>query len=231
MPVRNGLPAPVSVAAILESTPFPPEPPSPPAAESGVPPLDDWSLVQRCKRGDKTSWNLLIRRHQKPVYRFAYHLARDYDDAADIAGQAFLRLYENIHTFRNDATFTSWLFRIVRNVYVDTCVRAPHRGTLSLDSHRESENDGMLPEAVDPAPTPEEHSLRSERQQLLKRAILHLPAHQRRMVQMYHTEGRSYEEIALETGLSIGTVKSRLSRARQMLRERLMPLQEVLHTT
>ena len=100
---------------------------------SGRPVSEDWRLIQACKRGDKSAWNELISRYEKSVYKFAYTLARNYDDAADIAGQVFVRLYENIHTFRNDSHFTSWLFCIVRNVYVDTCIRAPHRAHLSLD--------------------------------------------------------------------------------------------------
>jgi RNA polymerase sigma-70 factor, ECF subfamily len=189
---------------------------------------DDWRLIQACKRGDREAWNKLIARYEKSVYKFAYTLARNYDDAADIAGQVFVRLYENIHTFRNDSHFTSWLFCIVRNVYVDTCVRPQHRSHLSLDDGMEIEGDRLVREVVDTAPTPLEASIEHEKQQVLRKAIRHLPQYQRKMMEMYHGEGRSYEEIAQETGLSLGTVKSRLSRARQMLRERLAPMQEVL---
>jgi RNA polymerase sigma-70 factor, ECF subfamily len=192
---------------------------------------DDWKLIQACKQGDRHAWNLLIQRYEKSVYKFAYTLARNYDDAADIAGQVFVRLYENIHTFRNDSHFTSWLFCIVRNVYVDTCIRAPHRSHLSLDDGMEIDGDRLVREIVDPSPSPEQRSIESEKQQVLQKAIRHLPGYQRRMMEMYHAEGRSYEEIARETGLSLGTVKSRLSRARQMLRERLASLQEVLTLT
>src|SRR5579872_4790004 len=85
---------------------------------------EEQQLIQACKQGDRNAWDALIHRYEKPVYRFAYTLAGNYDDAADIAGQVFLRLYEGIHTYRDEAAFTSWLFCIVRNVYIDTCVRA-----------------------------------------------------------------------------------------------------------
>jgi RNA polymerase sigma-70 factor (ECF subfamily) len=189
---------------------------------------DDWRLIQACKQGDRRAWDQLIARYEKSVYKFAYTLARNYDDAADIAGQVFVRLFENIHTFRNDSHFTSWLFCIVRNVYVDTCIRAPHRSHLSLDEGMEIDGDRIAREIVDTAPTPEQQSIEHEKQQLLEKAIRHLPGYQRRMMEMYHAEGRSYEEIARETGLSLGTVKSRLSRARHMLRERLAGMQDVL---
>jgi RNA polymerase sigma-70 factor (ECF subfamily) len=195
------------------------------------PATEDWRLIQACKQGDHKAWDILIHRYEKSVYKFAYTLARNYDDAADIAGQVFVRLFENIHTFRNDSHFTSWLFCIVRNVYVDTCIRAPHRSHLSLDDGMEIEGDRLVREIVDPSPSPEERSIENEKQQVLQKAIRHLPGYQRRMMEMYHAEGRSYEEIARETGLSLGTVKSRLSRARQMLRERLASMQEVLTLT
>ena len=189
---------------------------------------DDGTLIDLCRQGDTRAWNALIQRYEKSVYRFAYTLCRNYDDAADIAGQVFLRLYENIRTFRNESNFTSWLFRIVRNVYVDTCVRAPHRNHLSLDEGIDLDGDILAHEVVDYSPSPEQRYMETEKKQLLDHAIRHLPAYQRKMMEMYHAEGRSYEEIARETGLSLGTVKSRLSRARHMLRERLSFMEDAL---
>ena len=116
----------------------------------------------------------------------------------------------------------------MRNVYVDTCVRPQYRSHLSLDDGLDIDGDRLVREVVDPAPSPLEASIEREKQQVLRKAIRHLPQYQRKMMEMYHAEGRSYEEIAQATGLSLGTVKSRLSRARQMLRERLAPMQEVL---
>jgi RNA polymerase sigma-70 factor (ECF subfamily) len=189
---------------------------------------DEWRLIQACKHGDREAWSILIRRYERSIYKFAYTLARNYDDAADIAGQVFIRLYEHIHTFRNDSHFTSWLFCIVRNVYVDTCIRAPHRTHLSLDDGLEMDGDLLVREIVDSSPTPEELSIEREKREVLRKAIRHLPYEQRRMMEMYHAEGRSYEEIARATSLSLGTVKSRLSRARQMLRERLASMHDLL---
>jgi RNA polymerase sigma-70 factor, ECF subfamily len=216
------------IGAASRSDRIAPRPVVPRSFGSGSLVSEDWRLIQACKLGDRNAWNDLISRYEKSVYKFAYTLARNYDDAADIAGQVFVRLYENIHTFRNDSHFTSWLFCIVRNVYVDTCIRAPHRAHLSLDDGLEIDGDRLVREIIDPSPTPEERSIENEKQELLQRAIRHLPQYQRKMMEMYHAEGRSYEEIARETGLSLGTVKSRLSRARQMLRERLAGMQEVL---
>jgi RNA polymerase sigma-70 factor (ECF subfamily) len=192
----------------------------------------DLALIERCKSGDTAAWDQLIHRYEKSVYKFAYSLCRNHEEAGDIAGQVFLRLYQNLHTFRNEASFTSWLFRIVRNTYLDLCVRPAHRGHLSLDAGPASDNEPSAGrDIMDPSPSPEAVCLENETAQLLAKAIHHLPAYQRQVLRMYHTEGKSYEEIAEATGLSIGTVKSRLNRARTMLRERLAPFQETLLAT
>ncbi len=93
------------------------------------------------------------------------------------------------------------------------------------------DGDMLMHEVPDTAPSPEQRYLDLEKKTFLDKAISHLPQYQRRMMEMYHAEGRSYEEIARETGLSLGTVKSRLSRARQMLRERLALAEDCLVTT
>jgi RNA polymerase sigma-70 factor (ECF subfamily) len=189
--------------------------------------LSEMVLLDRCKRGDAVAWDQLIRRYEKSIYKFAYSLCRNHEEAGDIAGQVFLRLYQNLHTFRNEASFTSWLFRIVRNTYLDLCVRPAHRSHLSLDAGPNNDNEPSAGrDVMDPAPSPEAVCLETETAQLLAKAIHHLPAYQRQVLRMYHSEGKSYEEIAEATGLSIGTVKSRLNRARNMLRERLSPYQD-----
>jgi len=197
---------------------------------SGVNSTDNISeivLLDRCKAGDTAAWDTLIRRYEKSVYKFAYSLCRNHEEAGDIAGQVFLRLYQNLHTFRNEASFTSWLFRIVRNTYLDLCVRPAHRGHLSLDAGPNNDSEPTTGrDIMDPSPSPETVCMEHETAQLLAKAIHHLPAYQRQVLCMYHTEGKSYEEIAEATGLSIGTVKSRLNRARNMLRERLAPYQD-----
>jgi len=186
-------------------------------------------LIERCKSGDAKAWDTLIRTYEKSVYKFAYSLCRNHDEAGDIAGQVFLRLYQNLHTFRYEASFTSWLFRIVRNTYLDLCVRPAHRSHLSLDAGTNSDGEpNVARDIMDPSPQPEAICMDNEVAAMLAKAIQHLPAYQRQVLRMYHTEGKSYEEIAETTGLSIGTVKSRLNRARTMLRERLAPLQEIL---
>jgi|GEM_PF-106670 len=191
--------------------------------------ISEIELLERCKAGESGAWDALIRRYEKSVYKFAYSLCRNHEEAGDISGQVFLRLYQNLHTFRSEASFTSWLYRIVRNTYLDLCVRPAHKNHLNLDTSLTNDSEPSAgPDILDPCPTPEALSMEHETAQMLAKAIQHLPAYQRQILRMYHTEGKSFEEIAEATGLSIGTVKSRLNRARTMLRERLAPYQETL---
>ncbi len=192
-------------------------------------PAEESILLQRCLANDRRAWDTLVRQYEKCVFRFAFALCHDRDDAEDISAQVFIRVFQNLHTFRNEASFSSWLFRIVRNTHLDMCVRPSWRNTVSLDS----DGSGDLPvrqsverEIADPTPGPESLSIRHEVMTLLNTAVKHLPAYQREVLRLYHGENKSYCEIAEATGLSIGTVKSRINRARAMLRERLTPYRE-----
>jgi len=200
-----------------------------PSIDPGSKPDEADVLLERCNAGDAAAWDTLIKQNEKSVYRFAYRLCRNYDDAADIAGQVFVRLYQNLHTFRHEASFSSWVFRIVRNTYLDLCVRPACRYNVSLDTDNPAdESIAKVREFADPTPTPEARCIEHETSRILARAVKHLPAYQRQVLRMYHAEGKSYEQIAEATGLSIGTVKSRLNRARNMLRERLTPVRDML---
>jgi RNA polymerase sigma-70 factor (ECF subfamily) len=187
------------------------------------------ALIERCKAGDSAAWDTLIKRYESSVFKFAYSLSHSREDADDIAGRVFLRLYTNINSFRYESGFKSWLFRIVRNSYVDMCVRSASRKNVSLDTMPGPDADSTCSrDIVDPMQGPEERYLNKETASLLSHAIKNLPAYQREVVRMYHIEGKSYGTIAITSGLSIGTVKSRLNRARTNLRERLTPNRDML---
>jgi RNA polymerase sigma-70 factor (ECF subfamily) len=186
-------------------------------------------LLAKCVDGDKAAWDTLVRRYEKCVYRFAFNLCHDRDDAEDISAHVFIRVFQNLHTFRNEACFSSWLFRIVRNTHLDMCVRPAWRSHVSLDTDLAADltaRQTCMREIADPTPTPEAQSIKKEVVRMLNQAVSHLPGYQREVLKLYHADGKSYEQIAETTGLSIGTVKSRINRARAMLRERLMPYRD-----
>lgn len=185
------------------------------------------NLIEKCKQGDRKAFDTLIRNYEKRVYNLAYRLSGHYDEANDISVDAFIRVFQALRLFRGDANFSTWLFRIVTNVYLDRRKRTRNKQHLSLEEYIELEENSVARQVEDPAPTPAMRAEASERKDLMQQAINSLPDYQRAMIVLYHTEGLSYDEIAEVMALPIGTVKSRLNRARLTLREKLEPLKEL----
>lgn len=188
---------------------------------------NDKQLIDRCKRGDQEAFDTLFRIYEKRVYNLAYRLSGNYDEANDISVDAFVRVFQALKLFRGDANFSTWLFRIVTNVYLDRRKRTRNKQHLSLEEYIELDENSVARQVEDPGPTPDLVVEGHERSELLQKAIAALPDYQRTMVVLYHTEGLAYDEIAEVLGLPIGTVKSRLNRARLTLREKLEPLKEL----
>jgi RNA polymerase sigma-70 factor (ECF subfamily) len=187
----------------------------------------DKALIDRCKLGDIAAFNELVQRYEKRVFNFAYRMAGNYDDANDVAQEAFIRVFNSINTFRGDANFTTWLYRIVTNVYLDERKKQKSHLHTSLEDYIELEENTVTRQIEDGSPTPDVMVETGERDQLLQGAIQALPEYQRVMVVLYHTQSKSYEEIATIMNLPIGTVKSRLNRARLALKEKLEPIREL----
>jgi RNA polymerase sigma-70 factor, ECF subfamily len=187
------------------------------------------TLIERCKKGDLGAFNELVKKYEKPVYNFAYRLTANYDDANDIAQDAFLRMFNAIASFRGDSSFSTWLFRITMNVFLDDRKRAKAHPHSSLDDYVTLEESNITRQIEDQAPSPEELTEEKERNEILKNAIRSLPDYQRTMVVLYHTEQKSYEEISEIMEMPIGTVKSRLNRARLALKEKLSPIRELFN--
>lgn len=190
--------------------------------------LSESELIDQCKHGDDAAWDLLVQRYQRTIYRFAHRLCRDYDEAGDVAAQAFVHIYANLHTFRGEGSFNSWLYRIVRNAFLDLHVRPAYRRrdtSMALPDNA----DGYWAELdiADSRPTPEEICLENEVASVIAQAVSELPANVRRPLKL-RAKGASYAQIAEATGVNMGTVKSRINRGRTMLRERLPRLDELL---
>ncbi len=191
---------------------------------------EERALIERCKRGDLGAFNDLVRKYEKQVYNFAYRLTGNYDDANDVAQDAFLRVFNAIGTFRGDSSFSTWLFRITTNVFLDERKKAKSHPQTSLDEYLELGESSVARQIEDPSPTPEAVLEESERAQILQKAVGDLPEYQRAMVTLYHTQQKSYEEIAEILDLPIGTVKSRLNRARLALKEKLSGIRELFNS-
>jgi len=189
---------------------------------------DDAALIRRCQRGDVEAMNELIQAYQKHVFNLAFRLSGNYDDAQDIAQEAFIRVFNSINSFRGEANFSTWIYRIVTNVFLDERKKQRVRDHGSLDEYLELEDSSVARQIEDPSPGPEASVEQRERNEVVGQAVLALPENQRVMIALYHFQGRSYEEIADIMQLPIGTVKSRLNRARLALKEKLGAARELL---
>lgn len=180
---------------------------------------EEQELIQRCKDGDVAAFDELVIRFQKRVFNFAYGIAGNYDDANDVAQEAFVRVFNSIGTFRGDANFTTWIYRIVTNVYLDERKKAKSHRQISLDEYIELDENSVSRQIVDDGDTPDEIAQNKERNRVIREMIGSLPEYQKIIVTLYHIQDKSYEEIADILQLPIGTVKSRLNRARRALKE------------
>ena len=190
----------------------------------------DAILIERFQNGDADSMDALISRHQARAYQYAYRLTRDRDIAADVVADAFVRVYRAAHTFKGQSAFTTWLYRILTNCFLDMRKKASSRPTVSLDASLQTEDGTLERQLESDGKTPHEEAERAERGRAVSVAIENLPEYQRQMINMFHVEMLSYEEIADQMNLPIGTVKSRLNRARLGLRHQLESERELFGT-
>jgi RNA polymerase sigma-70 factor, ECF subfamily len=189
--------------------------------------VSDSLLIERFQNGDNASMDRLIQRHQARAYQYAYRLTRDRDVAADVVADAFVRVYRAARTFKGQSAFTTWLYRILTNCFLDLRKRASSRPCVSLETTMLTD-DGLLERQFEAdGPTPHDEVERHEREQVIGLAVGELPEYQKAMIVMFHSEMLSYEEIAEVLHLPIGTVKSRLNRARLGLRQALQPEKEL----
>jgi RNA polymerase sigma-70 factor, ECF subfamily len=181
----------------------------------------DELLVERAKRGDVQAFEQLIGQYEKKVFNTAYRLTGNSEDAADVAQEAFLRAYSSLPEFRGDSSFATWLFRIVHNACLDELRKRKRQRVTSLDepiSGEDGEMDRQLAIA-DASDGPEQALERVEVQRAVQESIGALDEEYRVVVVMRDIQGYSYNEIADALGINLGTVKSRLNRARNALKE------------
>lgn len=179
---------------------------------------EEQRLVEAGQRGDVEAFNQLVRLYEGRVYNLCYRMLGDADAAADVAQDTFISAYRNLNKFRG-GVFRSWLLRIATNACYDALRARKRRPAVSLDAAQEAEDDGPAFDIPDPGESPDEAALRRELAAAIQRGIDSLPEDQRAVVILSDMQGLAYEEIAMVTNTNLGTVKSRLSRARARLRE------------
>lgn len=178
-------------------------------------------LVRRSQNGDREAFADLVAVYQEKVYRLSYHLAGDPAEAQDLAQEVFLRAYLNIGKFRQEADFGTWLHRIAVNLWLNSRRKRKNQ-VVSLDAPVPTEEGDLAREVAAADPDPLEVATERELQRLVRQAMNELAPEFRAVLVLREIEGYNYEEIAKLLGCSLGTVKSRLNRARQALRAKVM---------
>ena len=178
------------------------------------------SLVQRCAARDEEACAELVSEHQRMVYQLSLNLLNDHNEALDLSQEVFLRVFRTVHSFRGHSSLRTWIYRIVVNQARNRqrWWRRRHRAQqVSLDQHIQEHGD--LPEAVDHGPD----RLVGQKQlgERIRTALERLPFDQKTAIVLREIDGLSYDEIGFSLGIAVGTVKSRLARAREGLRAQL----------
>jgi RNA polymerase sigma-70 factor (ECF subfamily) len=187
--------------------------------------MDEQALIHAARKGDVPSFNQLVLSYQGLAYNVAYRILGNEDAAHDATQDAFVSAFKAMRKFRG-GSFKAWLLRIVTNKCYDQLRAKKRRPTTRFD---DSELDSdYLPYFTDPGESPDEYVERQALGQVLQKAILALPPHQRTVVVLSDVQGLNYQEIADVLNVSLGTVKSRLSRARSSLRDILQANRELL---
>lgn len=180
----------------------------------------DAALVRAAKAGNFAAFERLFERYRTLVYRFVYQMMPRRDDAEDVVQEVFVRAYQNLRRYRDEAKFTTWVLRIAANYCTDRARMDQRRNTLE-----QSEAKGALAwMTVGEFDDPIRNLEQERRKDALRRALQALPIHHRTVLVLRDLEERDYEEVAAIVGCSVGGAKLRVLRARRALRERLAPL-------
>jgi RNA polymerase sigma-70 factor, ECF subfamily len=181
------------------------------------------ALIERCAAGDEAACTELVATHQRMVFALALQLLRDRDEALDLSQEVFLRVFRTLGSFHGRSTLRTWIYRIVINQVSNRqrWWRRRHRGAqVSLDEHVQQCGE---PESTVGA-LPDRLLASKETAARIQNALDHLPFDQRTAIILREVEGLRYEEIAFSLNVAVGTVKSRLTRARQAMRAELLGL-------
>ncbi len=190
--------------------------------------MDEQTLIQSAQRGDLEAFNELVLMYQDFLFRVAVNILHDEDAAEDITQQAFLSAFRSLGTFRG-GSLRSWLCRILVNASYDELRRLSRAKILPLqDTDQDGEETGPIFWLADPDPSPEAQVETGELLETIKNCLDALPRHYRLVVSLVDVDGLSYDEAAIALGVPVGTIKSRLARARDALRTALQRRPDVL---
>jgi RNA polymerase sigma-70 factor (ECF subfamily) len=187
-------------------------------------PTPDLEYVKAFQEGRKKSFDELVIRYQDKVFNICYRMLGNYEDANDCAQDVFIRVYKSLDRFRFKSSFSTWIYRISINVCknrLSSSAFRRDRSVVRINGARDGDGEAMSMEIKDSSHTPNGAYERKEREDLIQRAIDSLPEKQRIVLILRDVEGYSYEDIVTISGYNLGTVKSRIARARERLKQTL----------
>lgn len=181
--------------------------------------LLDEDLARMVQQGDQEAFAELVRRYEKQIFSLAYRLIGDYDEAADLAQEAFLRIYQMIHRYDPEKKFFSWMYRVAQNTCLNARERRPNN-VVPVERAEEYFGDTAAGEAAEP----EKDYLNREIRRNIDRAISELPDNYRDIIYLRYIEDLSYQQIADALSLPVSTIETRLFRGRKLLQQKLTAL-------
>jgi len=179
--------------------------------------LHENELVEKSKKGDLESFEKLIMLYEKKIYNIAFRMTGDREDASDIAQEVCIKIYKSINTFKGNSSFSTWVYRITSNVCIDMIRK--RNNTISINTNRADGEEYEIP-IEDKSKLPEDIVESKETVELIKGYISELAPDQRIVIILRDIQGYSYEEISKILDVNVGTVKSRLNRARNLIKDK-----------
>lgn len=190
--------------------------------------INEKELVKRCRSGDRDAFNILVEAFQRQVINLAYGMLSNEEDASDAAQEVFIKIYRNIDRFEEKSSLSTWIYRITSNVCKDFLRKRTRTiQSVSIYEGDDDDDDDRPMEIKDNSPTPQEHLEMTETQIEVRRALDELPTEYKSVIVMYDLENLSYEEISKVLECPVGTIKSRLNRARKALKKNLSEKREL----
>ncbi|MCT4619873.1 MAG: sigma-70 family RNA polymerase sigma factor [Marinisporobacter sp.] len=176
-------------------------------------------LIYKSQQGDIESFETLIKEHEKLAFNIAYRMLGNIEDAKDATQDAFIKAYKALHKFKGESIFSTWLYKIVTNTCLDLLRKRKSQKTCSYDRQIDTEDGNIIRELPDEDNIPEDIVAKKERQRNIQKAINSLSENHKIVIVLRDIKGFSYEEMSKILNCSEGTIKSRISRARQALRK------------
>ena len=184
----------------------------------------DQEIVERVQRGDKRAFDLLVSKYQRKIFRLLSRLIRDPGEIEDVAQEAFIKAYRALPNFRGDSAFYTWLYRIAINTAKNHLVAQGRRAPTTTEAEVEEAENFDDADGLRDVNTPDAVLMSRQVGEAVNRAIERLPEDLRTAIVLRELEGLSYEEIAESMNCPIGTVRSRIFRAREAIANELRPL-------